>query len=74
MIMCIFYLPIRCISWTHRFGIQSSPLYLVESMVLSNDLARLFINYSFILFIVRQIDFILRNGFLQLVIEKLVLK
>uniref|UniRef100_A0A0A9TZP3 Similar to Callose synthase 3 n=1 Tax=Arundo donax TaxID=35708 RepID=A0A0A9TZP3_ARUDO len=28
------------ILWTHKFGIQSSPLCLVEFMVLFNDLER----------------------------------
>lgn len=33
---------LRYISWIHKFGIQSSPLWLVESMVLFNDLERYF--------------------------------
>lgn len=36
---CLLY---RSISWTHKFGIQSSPLFLVEFMELSNDLERYF--------------------------------
>jgi hypothetical protein len=63
IIMHIFSLLFRCISWTRKFGIQSSPLYLVEFMVLSNDLERLFINCSLMFIIIFQIDFILRNGF-----------
>jgi hypothetical protein len=45
-----FCLLFRCISWIHKFGIQSSPLCLVEFMALSKNLERYFYRWLYISF------------------------